>query len=60
MSVASRLLLVSSLFALTTQYVAVVRYPGGCAWKKFHAFLLERSFRSNSAPSFACPRCSYE
>jgi len=58
MSAANRLHLVSSLFALMTHQIAVLRYQGAWAWKKRQARLLARNCPSNEAPSLAVFLCS--
>ena len=55
MRAASRLSLVSSFFALMTHQLAVLWYPGACAWKNSQALLLARK---RCSPSMRVARSS--
>jgi hypothetical protein len=55
---ASRLSLVSSLFALMTQKLQILWYHGGWDWKNFQAAEFARSFFPYAPRSLAAFLCS--
>src|SRR5579884_1110757 len=59
MRVARRFERVSGRFALMTQWVAVRRYQGACAWKNVQALMLARNCFSWAGSSLAFLRFSY-